>query len=290
MLNLVHLMILSLASNAYAGDSVEANRIQLGLEPSVQGCTFDRTAVLTHRTGPDQISGEMTVNCEPNARPYRLKSSLSPFANISLNDGRSYAVKMYLSSECDGAPLHSAERGETAVGEGRQTRWDICVKLMPLRDAPKYRLDELWPLQGGVDVYLTDARTEETLPANASIMSVYFNHNSSHLDAEAKQLMDNVVGSIKDISHFHIQLHAHTSLIGDANYNHDLSIMRLKRVREYLILNHNVDKKDTWGQAWGENRPKAIKIYGDEATENRRVDIVFIPKGSADVTSLTSAK
>ena len=278
-----------LVSSAQGADAIQTNRIQLRLEPTVEGCTFDRTATTTYRTGPAMISGALTVNCREDARPYRMKTTLSPFANITLDDGRSYAVKMYVDTngaECGSVPLHSAARGVDTIGDGRVTQWSVCAKLKPLRGAPMYSLSETWPLQGALNISLADAENENGLPANASVMYVHFDHNSSQLNDKSRVLMDNVIGSIEDVSRFHIQLQAHTSLIGEPNYNHDLSIMRLMRVREYLIQEHGVKRRDTWGQAWGEDRPKAIRTVSDEATENRRVDIVFIPKDSATVPSV----
>ncbi|APD92192.1 hypothetical protein BM525_20130 (plasmid) [Alteromonas mediterranea] len=279
---------LSMSGNTLA-DSVQANRMQLRLAPSVSGCTFDRPVMQMYRTGPSQVSGSLTVNCKPGAMPYRLTTTLSPFANITINDGRVYAVKMHIHPErldCETIPLHSGSRGASSVGDGERTRWQVCASLKPIKNATYFSMQDAWPLHGDFDITLTDAK-EKTVPSEASLMHVYFAHNSSVLSAEAKKLMDNIIGSVDDISRFHVQLHAHTSLIGSAEYNHSLSLMRLKRVREYLIEKHNVRLSDTWGQAWGENRPKAIKTIKDEATENRRVDLVFIPK---KISSMTPTK
>ncbi len=272
-------------SGGVFADSVQANRIQLRLAPSVSGCTFDRPVMQMYRTGPSQVSGSLSVNCKAGAMPYRLTTTLSPFANITLNDGRVYAVKMHIYPErldCESIALHSGSRGPSSVGEGERTRWQVCASLKPHKNASYFSMQDSWPLHGDFDITLTDAK-EKTVPSDASLMHVYFAHNSSTLSEESKRLMDGIIGSVDDISRFHVQLHAHTSLIGSSEYNHDLSLMRLKRVREYLIEKHNVLLSDTWGQAWGENRPKAIKTLKDEATENRRVDLVFIPKKTSSI-------
>jgi outer membrane protein OmpA-like peptidoglycan-associated protein len=285
-----------LMSVANATPDSATTPVQLRLEPSVSGCTFDRTSSLTRRVGDRTIEGEMGVNCKKNAPDYRLKTSLSPFANITLNDGRSYAVKWYFSQEgkacrfermtSTAVPLHSGSRGESTTGHGENVTWSYCAQLVPLRGAPEYKLSEQWPLQGAFELSLADAANDDTLPYDASVMVVHFAHNSSLLSEEASRLLDNVVGSVNNLNDYHIQLHAHTSLIGDPSYNHDLSVMRLMRVRDYLTEKHGVSPRDTWGQAWGESRPKAIKTIKDEAMQNRRVDVVFIPKNLATVPSV----
>jgi outer membrane protein OmpA-like peptidoglycan-associated protein len=286
-------------STSYAKPN-EATPVQLRLEPTVSGCTFDKTVSKTKRVGDRTIEGNFHIYCKEGSPAYRLKTPLSPFANITLNDGRSYAVKWYFSQEGKACrfermtpysiPLHSGSRGKSTTGSGTDTNWDFCAQLVPLRGAPEYTIAEEWPLQGALNLSVADAQNEASIPYNASVMYVHFGHNSSLLSEDTEKLLDNVIGSISDMSKYHIQLHAHTSLIGDPSYNHDLSVMRLMRVRNYLMDKHGVKKRDTWGQAWGESRPMAIKTIKDEATQNRRVDVVFIPKHLASIPSVDTGK
>lgn len=282
---LLPLLLLSgFSVNAKTIQKTDSMYVQLRADETVPQCTFDKTQSVGQRQSARTLVGGFSVHC-PEDVSYRLTTPLSPFANITVK-GTTYEVKWYVNKDeaaCEGpfvAPsvssLHDGNRSSSLTGKGNGD-WFYCVKLEPT-GKNTVRSNSEWPLHGELSLTLSSMDKEYTLPSNASRIHVRFDNNSSHMSAEMTSVIDTLLMNLGDPSRYYIQLHAHTSLIGSTKYNQDLSMMRLKRVREYLIQQHGVNERDTWGQAWGETRPTALNTVEDEATQNRRVDIVFIPK------------
>jgi outer membrane protein OmpA-like peptidoglycan-associated protein len=87
----------------------------------------------------------------------------------------------------------------------------------------------------------------------------------------------------------HIQIHAHASELGAQEYNQGLSLMRLKSVRTWLTTQGDVAPGNIFGQAWGEDKPYAIRTADNEASQNRRVDVVFLPISQAAIPMVKMA-
>lgn len=72
----------------------------------------------------------------------------------------------------------------------------------------------------------------------------------------------------------------HTDSKGDDEYNQQLSVRRAERVKNWLLMNHFVDK-DALVQGWGEKKPIAPNTKPDGKDnpqgrqQNRRVEIVI---------------
>jgi len=283
--------ILAAAFSGMVQAQEETTRVGLRVDNSVPQCTFDRTKAETHQISDHTLMGSFAVQCRDTARPYRLTTTLSPFARIDIDDESQYTVRWFIRANgpaCDGdvvhpdaSTLHSGNRSVDLVGTHATRAWSFCVQLLPTGKDVVGQTGQ-WPLQGELVLTLTDAERPWVLPDNAERFPVLFGNNSSLLDESELERLRVVMGTLGEPSNYHVQLHAHASLIGDAQYNHDLSIMRLKRVREHLVDALGFDKKDTWGQAWGETRPTALKnMTGTEASENRRVDVILLPKQDA---------
>lgn len=285
-LNFVVGTMLASSSIVYAKIN-ETMVVQLRTDETALECTFDKSKSIAYRESAQTLAGEFSVHC-PSEKEYRLTTELSPFSNIKVN-GIGHKVKWYISKNklsCEGpyvlpnaTSLHSGNRSDKLTGEGHQ-RWNYCIKLESSIEQDTLR-GERWPLNGEFSLTLTDKENEFKLPKNSSRMYVRFSNNSSVMSPDMTEVIDTIMMSLGDPEQFNVLLHSHASKLGDPEYNHDLSVMRLKRVREYLIEKHGVKLKNTWGQAWGEDRPTAINTIEDEATQNRRVDVLFIPKKQA---------
>jgi outer membrane protein OmpA-like peptidoglycan-associated protein len=177
--------------------------------------------------------------------------------------------------------FHSGTRDMTITASAGVTQWSYCLQIT--KKGSQVSMDDLWPVQGQLDLDLIDPDRGHWLPQAASMISLPFPNNVSILSSDMKQLMDAVLTNIGGPNNVQIQIHAHASEIGDPEYNHDLSIMRLKHVREWLQEEGAVPRSAIWGQAWGESRPFAIKTIEDEESQNRRVDVVFFPIDDSDV-------
>ena len=284
---MVSLVTSVFSANAY--DKSQVTDVMFKTEPSLPLCSFDRQMSKSKRVDSHTIMGSFSVNCQEESSPYRLTTSLSPLAKITIEDGTKYKLKWYLKNDgvaCYGDKIdpqsvnfHSGNRTNELIGDNNKNAWTYCLKLEPVgKDTITAR--SAWPLQGMLQMEALSATQPFVLPSNASRIYVRFEHNKSTIDSDMKGLIDDLMMNIGDPTNYQVQIHAHTSSIGSQQYNQELSLVRLMRVRNYLTENYNIDKKDTWGQAWGEERPTAIQTFEDEPTLNRRVDVLFLPKNT----------
>lgn len=276
------LIVLSSAPHVIADDFNTS--FQLRTDANIQGCTFDRTRATPKRTHGQTLEGRFAINCDSD-RGYRIVTHLSPLAKIRTEAGSEYNVKLYLRKNApaciegakhpDAIDFHSGARNvEIDITRG-VTDWNYC--LQSRRVGERLTFSDPWPVQGQLDIDLIDPDRGHWLPQSASMISLPFPNNVSTLSPDMEQLLDAVLTNIGGPNNVNIQIHAHASEVGDAAYNHDLSIMRLKHVREWLHEQGAVPRTSIWGQAWGESRPYAIKTVEDEEAQNRRVDVVFYP-------------
>ena len=74
-----------------------------------------------------------------------------------------------------------------------------------------------------------------------------------------------------------IQVSGHTDSDGDATYNQGLSERRASAVADVLIGN-GVPSNRVQAYGQGENQPVASNLTPEGKAQNRRVDIVILPK------------
>lgn len=264
--------------------------VDLRIDAGAALCHFDKPKAFSTRSGSRTIAGQFTVTCKDGSPGTRLTTDLSPFARLSEDNGKSYQLLWFVSSDgpaCVGDTpsdaatlLHSAQRSPSLVksSDGKPVTWHYCAQLNSDQLPPP----AIWPLQGEFSLTLADAQDEILLTEDSSRIFVWFEKNSSALSKDITNLLDGIMGSLGDLNNYYIQLHGHASLEGTQVYNQQLSVMRLKRVREYLIQHYGIKPSQTWGQAWGESRPMALNTEADEGPQNRRVDVIIVPKNKAE--------
>jgi outer membrane protein OmpA-like peptidoglycan-associated protein len=279
-------LILS-AAIVFQASASAVTPIHLRVDASVPLCTFDRTKAESLQVTPKTITGSFAIQCRPDASPYRMQTTLSPLASVTLLNATRHTVKWFVrhgAPACNGdiihpesVPLHSGNISAELVGSEEKRVWSYCVQVEPVSSEIDVPIDA-WPLQGELPLTLVDAKAGWVLPTGASRVMVRFENNHSKLSSNTKQIIDTLLMNMGTPESYQVHLHAHTSLVGDPAYNHDLSIMRLMRVREYVIGTHGINRLDTWGQAWGESRPAALNTVDEEEEQNRRVDMILLPR------------
>jgi len=295
---LTGVLLVLLCQGSLLADENEVTDVRLRVGQSAANCSFDRVKSKSFRLSENTISGNFSVNCSNTSSPYRLVTSLSPLAMLHLNEDRRMSVKWLMkkdSAACDATTVHpdaidfhSGSRELELEGQAGVTNWFYCLKLKQNRGKGITR-SEIWPINGELSLSIEDHKVGEWLPKNASVIRITFTHNSHDLSVQGKNLLNSVLMNVGGPDKVNIQIHAHTSHIGEASYNHDLSLMRLKNVREWLLVEGGMNKRHMWGQAWGEERPFAIKTPDDEGSQNRRVDVIFLPKDHSSVVSVDTA-
>lgn len=110
-----------------------------------------------------------------------------------------------------------------------------------------------------------------------STATVNFRVNSAVLSPEAKASLDQVAATAKTLKGFVIDITGYASSEGDAKRNKALSQRRAQAVKEYLIENHDIDRRrfpESYG--FGELRAVADNTTPEGRTQNRRVEVKLL--------------
>lgn len=235
-------------------------------------CTFDK------QSSPLQQQGGMwatkaTVHCQ-HQHPFTLFTTLTP------PDDQSSPVSLYLSTSgtCQGARLDS-QHPATFTAQDGGVQLHFCVRS----DQPFY---------GTIPVSVGKNADSHGLPARSLTHTVHFAHDSDAIAPEVERDLRALLSQFGPHRDYQFDLYAHASVVGDAKYNLDLSLMRLAAVRHWLIQQGGIAKTQTWGQAYGNQRP--ANVFGEAlekmASDNRRVEMVIYPRDSTPVVEAKKAQ
>lgn len=112
-------------------------------------------------------------------------------------------------------------------------------------------------------------------PVNVDL-SINFDFDSAHLQANSKPLLDNLAQAMNSqrLGALKFKVEGHTDAKGTADYNQELSSRRASAVQAYLIAqNVNADRL----QAEGKGASDLLVPEKPLASENRRVRISLVP-------------
>jgi type IX secretion system PorP/SprF family membrane protein len=102
-----------------------------------------------------------------------------------------------------------------------------------------------------------------------------FEFNSSDLDEESMQYLDDLVAALKENERLRIKLTGHTDNIGSPKFNQRLSLFRANTIKEYLVKKEIAPERiETEGKGLAEplNENKTI----EEQAKNRRVELTIL--------------
>ena len=99
-----------------------------------------------------------------------------------------------------------------------------------------------------------------------------FAFDSADLNANARRLLNPVVGLFNRYPDLEVEVAGHTDSVGPDDYNQQLSQARAESVREYLV-DHGVPPEQVTAQGYGESEPVATNDTEEGRQENRRVEI-----------------
>jgi OOP family OmpA-OmpF porin len=108
--------------------------------------------------------------------------------------------------------------------------------------------------------------------------SVLFDFDKSTLKPEAAEELHGVALKIKELSNVRIIIEGHTDNFGTDEYNWDLSRKRAASVRDYFISQEGMEKSGIESSGFGESRPIATNDTEEGRAQNRRVEIIILPK------------
>jgi outer membrane protein OmpA-like peptidoglycan-associated protein len=102
---------------------------------------------------------------------------------------------------------------------------------------------------------------------------LYFEHDTTKLTQESKNLLSEVLKTIKSRKSNEVYVVGHTDLVGTEAYNVDLSSRRAKHVRD-LLVSSGIKSSALFVSYYGKARP--LVPTNDEVPEprNRRVEVI----------------
>lgn len=119
----------------------------------------------------------------------------------------------------------------------------------------------------------TESDTKEIPQISLSERTVHFAFDSSALDYEAREMLNNIVGQLKDIDrNLEVTLAGYTDSLGSEEYNKVLSEERATNVKAYL-LSKDFDNVTFDLESYGESNPIATNETKAGRIDNRRVEI-----------------
>lgn len=111
--------------------------------------------------------------------------------------------------------------------------------------------------------------------------AVLFKQNSAELLPIARERLREVAAVLREYQQGNqIVIEGHTDSRGSASYNRQLSEQRAQSVRDFLLA-EGVDQSVVQAVGRGEDEPIASNDSADGRANNRRVEIVISPAGSA---------
>jgi OOP family OmpA-OmpF porin len=110
--------------------------------------------------------------------------------------------------------------------------------------------------------------------------SVLFDFDKAILKPEAAEELHAVASKIKELSDVRIIIEGHTDNFGTDEYNRDLSMRRAAAVKDYFVSEEEMDASSIESTGFGESRPVDTNDTEEGRANNRRVEIIILPKGN----------
>jgi outer membrane protein OmpA-like peptidoglycan-associated protein len=118
-------------------------------------------------------------------------------------------------------------------------------------------------------------------------IGLVFSSGSAQIETEYFSLLRKVQDAIRVFPDSLIVVEGHTDSFGGDATNLELSQLRAKAVREYLLANmRDLPPADVESVGFGESRPVANNETVEGRAKNRRIDVVIRPKAEARTASI----
>lgn len=125
------------------------------------------------------------------------------------------------------------------------------------------------------------ARERELLETGRiTLESIYFETEKATLLPESHRALAEAGKALEKYPKLEIEVEGHTDTRGEADYNLQLSQARAEAVREYLVLNYEVDAAKISARGYGETRPVTQERNEAEFKKNRRVVLRVLNPGA----------
>ncbi len=119
---------------------------------------------------------------------------------------------------------------------------------------------------------------DNELPSDTFFTVVYFGFDLHALSSKARKTIDEIVNYMRSHPHDEFVLLGHSDVVGDPQYNIDLSKRRVVEVARYIV-SKGIDEKLLRLSYYGEQRPAKTNTISKKFQRlNRRVEFLLIKK------------
>ena len=192
-------------------------------------------------------------------------------------------------------------------GEGKAVDSQIAVSMLKDGEATTMATDATgklaWPMDAKYESYRIDHPGYASLEGQLEMANVcpkpdmltvtltrlveidlnlvLFNWDMSDIKPEGKQVLDEVITYMKEVTDVRVELSAHTDSHGSAEYNLDLSQRRAQSCVDYMVAG-GIPVQRLVASGYGEQQLKnrckdGVYCTKDEHQENRRVELKILP-------------
>lgn len=158
-----------------------------------------------------------------------------------------------------------------AVISGKQYTDKETVVLLDIIEEDKVENDLI-----KVDADYMAKKLLET--GHVALQNVLFDFNKASLQEVSKPLLEEIAKMLKANPTFNIFVVGHSDMVGEVQYNMDLSSKRAKTVCDYLINNLQIKSDRLSPYGVGPLAPVASNTSDKGRTKNRRVELVLKSK------------
>lgn len=179
------------------------------------------------------------------------------------------------------APVKKPVKGNTQVKKDIEKK--TVSKVSPdstisLTNKQKVQTNLKTRLQHKQDSVLATAEAGKIghapLMIEKTILHFNFAFNSTELDEESVNYLNDLVAALEENPHLRIKLTGHTDNIGSARFNERLSLVRANSIRDHLV-SMGVDSERIETDGKGLHEPLNENRTEEERAKNRRVELLI---------------
>ncbi len=109
-------------------------------------------------------------------------------------------------------------------------------------------------------------------------LHLHFEGDKAEINEKDKKILDSVIDLIKSYHGASVLIEGHTDSTGSKEKNHTLSHQRADAVKNYMIYKGDIESSSIKTIGYGGSKPIASNDTAEGREQNRRVDILIMPR------------
>ncbi|WP_010181318.1 OmpA family protein [Aquimarina agarilytica] len=128
------------------------------------------------------------------------------------------------------------------------------------------------------------ARIGDDLAKILQLNTIYFNYNDYEIRKDAELELQKIIAVLQSNDHIKIEIRSHTDSRANDEYNYDLSKLRAKATKEYLVNSGDINRNRIFYKGYGEtqlvnNCANDVDCSDFEHAKNRRSEFIILNSG-----------